>query len=702
MSLDPPTLDDRTFDDLLADARKLLPAYTDEWTDHNVHDPGITVLELLAWLSETYAFQVDQVTDAHVRKYLRLLGEAPAPPRAATVELALSPSADADGTVVPAGTPAVAARPGVETRFETARSVAVTRADLAHVVADHRRGRTDHTVANREQSMRFLAFGPLAERGSALALGFAGDPFAGPALDLAFDFHDEDLPPVGVHRDEAGTFEPTVELRWEYLADSRRWYDDDAWTPLSLATDDAGEPIDTTDRFYRGGHVRLVAPDPTEWARVDRAARAFDAPAGRYWLRCRVTEPGYEIPPVFDAVRVNAVTAVHRTTVGPVDPASADATVLARVARTLGPGADAAARVDADGRPLPDGGTATTDLPGQSFLFPDAPVVDATVHVREADGTVAEWTEVDSLDTAGPDDTCYVREATTGVVRFGDGVRGRVPPAGSEVVASGYVVGGGAAGNVPADARWSLALPDGDPLAGEVDISARSAAGGGADAEPVGDALARVRAGVTAASRTVTAADYRELALATPGVRVVRATATTEEVPGPGDCDPATAVRVVVVPHSTLPASEPPTPSPGLLAAVEAHLQRHRLLTDRVSVAPPTYVRVRVAVGVELDEGYTVAGRVAAVEAALDDHLDPLTGFDGDGWPFGRPVYRAELYERVVGVAGVDCVHDLSVTADGGRVTDDGTVEVGPTGLAYGAGHDVTVATDDADCRRRR
>jgi phage-related baseplate assembly protein len=173
-------------------------------------------------------------------------------------------------------------------------------------------------------------------------------------------------------------------------------------------------------------------------------------------------------------------------------------------------------------------------------------------------------------------------------------------------------------------------------------------------------------------------------------------------MPGPGDCDPVTAVRVVVVPHSTLPESTPPEPSAGLLDAVDAHLQRHRLLTDRVSVTAPTYVGVRVAVGVELDEGFTAEGRIGAVEAVLDDFLDPLTGFDGEGWPFGRPVYRAELYEQITGVAGIDCVRNLSVSADDGRVTDDGTVVIEPTALAYSAGHDVSVLTDDADCRRRR
>lgn len=699
MSLDPPVLDDRTFDDLLADARKLLPAYTDEWTDHNVHDPGITVLELLAWLTETYGYQLDQLTDEHVRTYLRLLGETPTPPRPARVELSLSPSAQADGAVVPRETTVHADDAGTTTGFETVRSVAVTDAELAHVVTDHQRGRTDNTTANEDATMHFLGFGPRAERGATLNLGFAGDPFAGDVLDISFDFHDADLPPVGAHRDETGTFAPTVELQWEYLTDAGRWFDDDAWHSLSPATDDAGRPVDTTDRFYRSGHVRLAAPDPADWAALDRLGRVFGAPAGRYWLRCRVVAGGYEIPPVFDAVRVNSVPAAQRTTVGPVDPASDDAVVLVRADRRLGAVGGERADRSSDGRPRPSDERRTTDLPDQQFLLPDAPVLAATIHVREPGEPPEPWTEVVDLDASGPTDSHYVREPTTGVIRFGDGVTGRVPPAGSEVVASRYVVGGGSAGNAPQAARWSLAT---DSSVTAREVSALGPATGGTDAESVDDALVRVRRGLLDTSRAVTGEDYRELARSTPGVRVARATATTHEMPGPGDCDPVTAVRVVVVPHSTLPESTPPEPSAGLLDAVDAHLQRHRLLTDRVSVTAPTYVGVRVAVGVELDEGFTAEGRIGAVEAVLDDFLDPLTGFDGEGWPFGRPVYRAELYEQITGVAGIDCVRNLSVSADDGRVTDDGTVVIEPTALAYSAGHDVSVLTDDADCRRRR
>ena len=69
-----PNLDDRTYDDLITEARSLIPAYApDEWTNHNASDPGITLIELFAYLSEMLIYRLNRVTDANVRAFLKLI-----------------------------------------------------------------------------------------------------------------------------------------------------------------------------------------------------------------------------------------------------------------------------------------------------------------------------------------------------------------------------------------------------------------------------------------------------------------------------------------------------------------------------------------------------------------------------------------------------------------------------------------------------
>ena len=82
-----PNLDDRTFADLTAEARALIPTLHPSWTDHNASDPGITLIELLASLTEMLLFQVNEIPDTHTMTFLRLLnGPGWAPPEGVPLE----------------------------------------------------------------------------------------------------------------------------------------------------------------------------------------------------------------------------------------------------------------------------------------------------------------------------------------------------------------------------------------------------------------------------------------------------------------------------------------------------------------------------------------------------------------------------------------------------------------------------------------
>jgi len=67
---DLPTLDDRTLADFVNDARAMIPSLAPAWTDHNPTDPGIVLIEMLAWLAEIVLYRIDRVPD---RSYLTFL-----------------------------------------------------------------------------------------------------------------------------------------------------------------------------------------------------------------------------------------------------------------------------------------------------------------------------------------------------------------------------------------------------------------------------------------------------------------------------------------------------------------------------------------------------------------------------------------------------------------------------------------------------
>ena len=100
-----PKLDDREFDDLVAEALRLIPRYAPEWTHHNPADPGITLIELAAWLTDLILYRVNKVPEKNYIAFLNLLGIMLKPPQAARCLLQFTLVEGASRQVVPAGIP---------------------------------------------------------------------------------------------------------------------------------------------------------------------------------------------------------------------------------------------------------------------------------------------------------------------------------------------------------------------------------------------------------------------------------------------------------------------------------------------------------------------------------------------------------------------------------------------------------------------
>jgi len=689
MGLDVPELDDKDYEELLESARQLIPAYSEEWTDHNPQDPGIAVLEVLAWVTETYTYQLDQVTDDHREKYLALLGERPRPPEPATTAVAVERPDGWTGDRIPAGERlSVVDGSGEDRQFETAAPVTLTGATVAAVVTETPAGSTDHTEANATEGMFYRPFGRDPEAGSAVYVGFDGDPFEdADRFVLAVDYHDDDLPPATGPRDRnaAGRrddrpsssgrddgdwlLDPSVELAWEHLVDPENWRNDDAWEELAVLADD-------TNDLYGGGRVTLERPDG--WVPGDEAAaEVVGHESGHSWIRCRVQRGGYEVPPQVDELATNVVPVEHRATVED----------------------ERLERVPPDEPP--------SGLDGQAYRFRHAPVLEATVTV---DGE--RWTAVEDFDASGPTDRHYVLDRVEGVVRFGDGRNGKIPHRDAPVVARQYVFGGGDAGNVPATSSWQFEdgarTADGRPLS-EPSVTPRRAAEGGADAETLDAAFRRVRRGLDRPERAVTEDDLAALATATPGCRFGRATvrrgpATAAVDTGRANDGPSNSSglegtdatprpresRVVVVPYA--PSDAPrPEPSEGFRRAVAEHLDGHRLLTDRVTVTEPTYVDLEFEIAVVSNRRRPAPAMESRLESLLAEYVDPLRGYEGDGWPFGRTLYVTEVADVVAGIDWVDDVRSVSLRAGGeGHLDAEGNVAVDPASLFSVA--DVTVS----------
>jgi hypothetical protein len=321
-----------------------------------------------------------------------------------------------------------------------------------------------------------------------------------------------------------------------------------------------------------------------------------------------------------------------------------------------------------------------------------------------------DWIQVDDFDASGPGSSHFVFDPVANVVRFGDGINGDIPPPALEVdgVAEANIriislaTCEGENGNVVrktidrfADANHNL-----PPAVLDLKPVQPIAASSGKAAETLDESQTRARVDLRTPYHAVTSDDFECLAINTPGLRVARAKAIPCYSAERNAPEPAT-VSVVVLPFSTSPKR---SPSENFLLNVCRHLDRHRLITTNVEVVAPNYVRVSVHATVTLMAGFNVETSRQAIIDALNRFLRPVPApgdKENQGWPFGRTVFKSEIFEVIKKVNGVDCVETVVLTAEGAHATRDsqGNITISPTSVVFSGDHQIDVLDAEVTCR---
>jgi predicted phage baseplate assembly protein len=625
-------LDDVRFQELVSEARTRIVRHSPDWTEHNVSDPGITLIELFAWFTEILIYRINRIPERLHLGLLELVGVRPGPPESATVDVRFLLRQPGSGARVPAGTevhsPRTAGSDSVV--FQTVRELVIPTGRLAaysvqragHVEAGTMAGETARPAGQQQ-----APFGSPPGVDDALLLGF-DLPIAGLVIRAAI----ESSRAEGSEIDSADP--PLV---WEASGNDGDWHE------ATIIADETG------GFMLGGGAVTLELPP--EAASTEIAGQRL------HWLRCRVTgrtragaRAGYRRPP--------QITAISTVVAGATVLASHAATVRGELLGT------------SDG------------IAGAVYPLQRRPVLTPTdgetLEVREpGDGRWMPWRRVDSFSLGDHSDRHFLLDPVRGEVRFGPAIRqpdggwrryGAVPPGGASLRFNRYRYGGGSAGNVAPRALTILPLP----IPGIASVTNSRAATGGVDAESLDGARERARLEVRARSRAVTAEDFERLTLgASP--QVARAVCVAPDSGGP--------VRVHVLPrvnpadrllelHELVPEAE-------LLQAVAAQLDERRLLGTSIRLLPVRLRGVSVVVDVRASPLADLERVQQDVSHALYVYLNPLIGGSpggpADGWPVGRALNQGELFGIVYGINGVEFVNILRMYE-----TDIGTGEQAP------------------------
>jgi len=217
---------------------------------------------------------------------------------------------------------------------------------------------------------------------------------------------------------------------------------------------------------------------------------------------------------------------------------------------------------------------------------------------------------------------------------------------------------------------------------------------GGSNAENLDEAKIRVRRDFKKITRAITSDDFEKLARTTPGLRVARIKVLPQYHPQFPAFPMPGVVTVVVVPEILAGASSlRPEPSKGFLQTVRNHLKTKSLAATNLHVIEPEFVEVKVAAKIRTDARMSAETVRGKVDEAIRKFLEPLNGgTDGKGWPFGRPVFKSEIYqviERVPGVACVDSVALFGKSCD--RMAQD-KITLRKIGLVYSGEHEIVVS----------
>ncbi|MFI2200189.1 putative baseplate assembly protein [Streptomyces sp. NPDC020192] len=643
MALPSPNLDDRRFQQLVDEAKRYVQRRAPEWTDHNVSDPGVTLIETFAYLVDQLLYRLNRVPDKNYTAFLDLLGIRLFPPAAASAEVDFWLSAPQPDTVtLPAGTEVTTAGGDAEEPvvFATTDELRVVPSELVRLVTTPRTGEQTDRTRELAEGRDVRCFQAAPEPGDAVLFGL---PTAVPRCIVAVRL-DSRVEGVGVDPRQP----PLV---WE-VWDGGRWQV-------------AETGSDTTGGLNRPGEVIVYVP-AGHTASVIGGTRAG-------WLRCRVTEAEPGQPFYSESPTVREATVF---TVGGTSTAEHAETVT----------------------DVPLG--ASEGVPGQTFRLGRPPVLldgePPVVEVSSADGW-QRWEVVEHFGRSGPADRHVQVDATTGEFTFPPALRepdgtlrlcGAVPEKGAQIRVSRYRTGGGPAGNV---ARGAISvLRSSVPYIARV--TNREAALGGVDGESVANAKLRAPDALRMQERAVTAEDHEIIARqAAPSVRRVRCLPAAE---GAG------AVRVLVVPDAVADEGdrlrfEQLIPSDQVLAAITGSLDERRLIGTRLVVEPPVYQGVTVVARLAAAPGDTDRVRDAAL-AALFRYLNPLHGGpDGTGWPFGRPVQYGEIFGLLQRATGNALVEEIRLfPADpvtGRRGAPADRVDVAAGALVFSYQHQVVV-----------
>lgn len=689
MPLQLPNLDDRDFEQLLAETQRRIPVHTPEWTNFGLDsDPGITIVQLFAFLTENLLYRANRIPERNRLKFLQLLDQPlkPATPANGLITVnnergPLKPLPFNQGVVVSAGS----------VDFLTRDPVTVLPIE-AQIYYKRKILPTDPEYATYEARYEAIRVAELIEE--------TGISTGAPAVaDVKLDFYETTQLPLPT----PGNPNPIVNLETDPI---------DRAVYIALLAPKNVAPADVRKEIANqilsigvvpalDGEIPPLPPRSTSTRResarnliyeIADTAGQTEPPVARYARLDLLQQPDVLTAigivqvklPDLNGLEIWSFSEPLDEGTGDFPPKLEDDQVLARLVTWIrlrlptieeaGPSQTSSENgsrltwVGINSSRVTQAVPIFNELlgqgsgePDQAFQLANTPVISASIQVvvEDENGNGHLWRLTDDLLAARPDDEIFTLDPGSGLISFGDGLRGSRPQLGRRILTS-YQYGGGLQGNVgigAINASQDVRLQGGYRISNPIPTS------GGALGESVAESERNIPRILQHRDRVVTVQDFEDVVKRTPGVDVGRVDVLPLFLPSRPDKDASGVVTVMPIPKFDPIRPLWPTPDRLFLRRICDHLEPRRLVTTEIYVRGPTYVPVYISVGIQVRAGHfpdvvrqTIKKRLRGYLSAL-----PLGGPEGKGWPLNKRLVRKDLEAVVTRVPGVDFVNSLQL-----------------------------------------
>ena len=515
MSIPSPNLDDTDFEQLVEEAKKKINVYSKTWTDYNVSDPGITLLELFAWLAEMQIYSINLISNKNHLKYLKLLGiKDLLPAISSTLDINFyRKELDINSYYIKKGTVIAASLQNKLVLFETDDDLYSIPTEIEKVMTYSNFKFTDVTesldknyfypfgkTSDTIQGDNFFCIGlkdfDVNSLSTILEISSTEDEtktnelkiinsktwFANPSdisLSISFYIYDDDLPPVGKHGEEqqSNFLQPTdrpisndIFLRWEYMTIDN--LGNSTWVNLDPLIYNIN---DSTKGFSKSGRVSFKIPFKNSDIGILPGFES-ESSTKMFWIRCKDYNQNTSIiAPRIKSIKVNTVSATQGITIENDMKRIGEQQIENYITNLTTTGKDTEIdNIRKNSHLYSDiNSYQSNGLPKQRFAidnknfdnFKDVslPMLNIQyIKTEEAnsDNQVISqlWKNVNDFDSSGIFDSHYIVDKDEGIVYFGDGINGKIPSKGAKIKIKYKALGQQVIGNKK-DNAWGTLVP---------------------------------------------------------------------------------------------------------------------------------------------------------------------------------------------------------------------------------------------------